>query len=417
MTFLDPPAPSGFWDSQNITGNFFIVTDKHTTEDLTNGIVLYLLSPGETQEQAVGFFMNRGLVALLTLLREQSEYPGFGNWVRDGSHPTGHTFPVFEVSQLHLPQFQLYVENVSSVPALITFDPNPWDPAFQIALPIIGFFILISSGITSIMSAYKLTLLVLQKGVHLTIAHVVLTSATLGSITRIIWTAADPFAAYGTTNWTFSNIFMTIGYPFVISDCLLISLYWHEMIKRTGNKMNMFLDKMFWPFLAYFAFMICFEFTTSILRGLNYSFSLLVVVDGLTYVVVTLFVLVFFIITRWRLQKLFDSLNSRLKSRREERLQLATVQLQVIVVFLLLCIILLICVGVSSALANPAGYPIVFGLFYGCLQVVCFFQVLLIAVPSPPIHYRLCGCIFGRGSQESHRLNSASSPPVSGVSV
>jgi hypothetical protein len=392
MRYMDPLAPPGYWDSVNIIGELVRLTKKNVDSvNVTGKIVLYELPSGVSQEDGARQFKDSGILALLTLLRTYSDYPGAGNWVRDGSKLGDWPFPSYEISLKQNKSLEGWFLNQSRLIIQIGHDVNPWDDSFKYGSSIVGLSILVFSGIICIIASWKLTLSILVSGFQLSIAQVVLWMNVIGCILRMIWCATDPFAAFETTNFLFTQLMLSITYPFAVAGALLISLYWHELIKRTGSRINLFLDKMKWWFFGWSIFMLCFEVTTATLRGLYWSFSIMIFVDGAMYIVVSVAVLVFFIVTRYRLQAVFDRVNKGLQSRREQRLSLATFQLQVMVVLMVIWIILLVVVGATNLVWAPIAFPTIFAIFFLNLQLMCLLQVLLINAPRKSLLSFFCG--------------------------
>lgn len=408
IRYLDPPAPPGYWDSAVIEGEWKFISDKHTSENLTGCIICYNLLNGETQEDATYWFKDRGIVALFTLFRTISDYPGAGNWVRSG-RKTEQSFPIFEITMKQNQSMDGWYKNQTRVMVRITFDSNPWDRTFAIALPIVGIGILIFSGVTCIMAVWKLTLLILRNGFQLSMAQVTLWMNVIGCLIRMLFGVVDPFGASGTTNFVFSQVFLTLSYPAAISGALLISLYWHEMIKRTGNKINMFLDRMRWVFMLITVLMHAFELATALLRAYHYSFNLVIFLDGAMYIVFSLAVFIFFVVTKIRLQRIFDKINSGLKSRKEQRLSLATFQLQAMVVMMVVFLIFLILIGTTSIVWTPLSFPIMWSFLFISVQLIGFFQVLLITAPRVPVKVIFVG-LWRPETLREHLYNDTYSP-------
>lgn len=382
LRYLDPPAPAGYWDSVVLEGEWVYVKDHKTNVNLTEKVVFYDQKAGEGKEKAIQLFKGRGILALVTLSRTYTDYPGSGNWIRDGTKPKDHDFPVFEFSLRQNKSMGGWYNNQSKIMVSLEFDRNPWDPIYAIAIPIVSLPYLVFSGIILVIAVWKQLCIILDNGFQISMAQSVLWMNIVGCIIRVILFSADPFGASETTNFLFQQILLSLSFPFAIGGALLISLYWHEMIVKAGNrKINLFLDKMRTPFFCWCLFMFLFELTTSTLRGLFYSFNVLVFIDGAIYFGVSLAVVTFFIITRYRLQAVFNRINKGLKSRREERLTLATFHLQVMIAMMCSWIIFLVILGATNLIWIPIGFPIIWATFFFSFHLVCLFQVIIIKAP------------------------------------
>lgn len=385
IEFLDSPAPAGYWDSYNVTAQFIYTADKNiaNTTDITGKILLYVATALEREEDCVALFAGSGIAAFFTVYRQTSDYPGIGNWVRSGHPFPIHEFPVYEITKV---QLNAILEIYNSQPILmmtVHSDPNPWQLTFTTVLPALGIVLLIMSGVIAIMATYKLIILIQHNGAQLSVPQVILWFNIIACILRGMWTASDPFGAYGTTTFLVSQIGFSISYPFGVASCLLLALYWHELIKRTGKRINLFLDRLKWPFLIVSALMFAFEVATATLRGLDASFLVVTLIDGLFYVVITIAVVVFFCITRYRIQEVFNRLNRGLKNRNDSKLKLATGYLQAICVFGSIWVIILVIVGLTNLAWNPTAFCILWWIFFPSQTMVNLLQVITIRVPNP----------------------------------
>lgn len=154
------------------------------------------------------------------------------------------------------------------------------------------------------------------------------------------------------------------------------------MIVNTGRqRISMFLTKMKWPFLGFCIFTFLFEVATSISRGLFYVLEWLIILNSVTYIAISLFVLIFFIVTRIRLQCVFDEINKRLNPTKRERLSVATFQVQAMSIMLGIWVFWFIFFGASTVAWTPIGYPVIWFLYYTNLESICLCEVLLIKAP------------------------------------
>lgn len=112
-------------------------------------------------------------------------------------------------------------------------------------------------------------------------------------------------------------------------------------------------------------------------------------IDGAIYIVLTIGVVIFFFITRYRIQSVFDRINKGLHTRRDQKLKLATGYLQAIVALGLVWILCIIIIGTTNLAWSPAGFATIWWVFYMAEMLVSLFQVIIIHVPHHNFLYPL----------------------------
>ena len=367
-------------------------TEKFPDFELNGTVLLYDLKSGESREKVAKRFKDSGLVALITVLTAFTNVAGSGNWIRDGTHPD-QPFPVYEMSRNANKSLEAWFANqTDGVHVELWNEKNEWDTSYRIGVPIVVIYILVHNCVIAVTALYKLVITMWTFGPQLSIPQTVFGLNLLGACLRVIWTVGDPFGVWGNLNFMFGQVFMTISFPLTVCSTLLIALYWHEMVNRTGGKKPaIFLRKLKVPFLIFIAVVEIWEIAISIVRGFYISLVVIIFIDGAIYVFTTLGVVIFFLISRIRLQKVFDKLNRSLnKSSKGQRLTLATYQFFGIAFCMVSWIILLI-LGASSFVWTPVGFPIIWGLFFLMLNLVAHFQVLMVRAPQRSWKWIFCG--------------------------
>ncbi len=66
--------------------------------------------------------------------------------------------------------------------------------------------------------------------------------------------------------WDTQNAVGTLHVPFSLSSALLVTLYWHESLQLYSLKINPFLRKMFWPFIAIVSLSLALEAGAIVVR-------------------------------------------------------------------------------------------------------------------------------------------------------
>ena len=258
-----------------------------------------------------------------------------------------------------------------------------------------------------LIGVYKLLLLVLVRGPQLSSAQLVLAVNVISLTIRVIWLIIDPLGAYGTTTLTWIQIGCTSPYAFCISGVILITLYWHEMMLKSGKKINMFLSKMLWPFLGVCGLLFVIEFFAGLGRALFWNGLLITVVTGSIYALVVVSLLVFFIVTKVRLSAEFSRLNKKLRAHDgatsgEKKLGVATnlvVGIATVLVFWLLGLIVF-CIG--PLFWTPIGYCVVWIVLLTGMTLLCFLQIMIIRAPERSWRWIL----FGACHRDPDRLLS-----------
>ena len=390
LTYIGP------WDvnytATPVRGILRYAMGKHPEFELNGTALIYDLQSGESREEVARRFKDSGIVALITLLTAFSDSPGSGNWIRDGSQPN-QPFPVYEMTSKANKSLEAWFANqTGGIDAEFWDEDNAWVTSYRIGVPIVAYYIILHNGFIAIAALYKLTLTVWTHGWQLSIPQVVFSVNLLGSLLRIAWASSDPFGVWGTTNFRYSQVMMTISFPLTVCSTLLIALYWHEMVQRTsGKKPVIFLKKLKLPFFLFIVIVEIWEIAISIVRGFYISLVVIIFIDGAIYVFTTIGVVIFFIVSRIRLQKVFDKLNKSLtNTNRKQRLNLATYHFIGIVVCMLSWVLLLI-LGASGVVWTPVGFPVVWGLFYLMLNLVAHFQILMVRAPYRSWKWIFCG--------------------------
>ena len=166
IRFMGPEAPVAGWD---LNAPLLYSEELDPPPSLISGSVLiYGLHPGQSQENAARRLKSSGIVALITLLRTSSNFPGYGNWVKDGTDPINQPFPLFEITVAENNTLATWFQNqTNGVLIHMGSDTNPWDSTFGIGVPIVGIFIISFSGVIAILAAWKYILLVQKQGFSL----------------------------------------------------------------------------------------------------------------------------------------------------------------------------------------------------------------------------------------------------------
>lgn len=384
-------GPDGNYTANPVSGILeYAAQGAIPTTNLTGKVLAIHTASGQSLEAAVRLLLNSGVNAVISVAYLDDD-PGSENWIRDGTFP-GQQFPVYAVGTPQNVSLATWFNNQTAHGCLIvlTDEINDWDETYRVGIPIIAYSILIFNCFLAIVTTYKLTLTILVRGWVLSLPMVVYIMNLIGSIIRIMFSAGNPFGVWGTSGFLYSQITMTLSLPFSVGSVLLISLYWHEMVvASSGKRVNAFLGKLKVPFACFVGFTLVWEVIAATLRGLYYAQLLIVYLDGAIYLIITLFTTIFFIVTRIRLQEVFNQINKTLGANEKNKLALATFHFAAMAVSLVIWIIIVIVAGVVGS--NHIAFPIIWGTYFLSLGLLSLFQVLMIRAPLRPWKWILCG--------------------------
>jgi len=364
-----------------LVGEALFLTTLDPHENYSGKILIYQIPNFNFVEDSLETLIDTAPLALVSISWHSPA--GITQYERSRYRLPHNTFPVFEISLLDNKTFA--TRNASDWPLtiLITGDePNPYDYLYLVQLPALAACILFASGIVAVLALSKLLILVLRDGPRANLAQIVLAANLISMLLRCAWSAVDPFGSYGIYLYAWVQIGLTIPAPFCITGALIITLYWHEMMHQMGHSINGFLGRLFWPFVALSSISFGMELATAVVRGIGGPTVALFFADGLIYAIIILVLLVFFIITKVRLDRTFAKLNRSL-NHGQKRLQLASNLVIAMGVFMFLVLVFLIIVGSGDFFWRiPVRMATATGVL-SCMTIWSLLQVLIIRAPEP----------------------------------
>lgn len=394
MVRISPPNVSFPLVSQMI-----YATQDNVPRNLLHKVLLLQTNSIAAKQNALDKLGAAPLKALVFIVSTPNPYPGMLGYSQLQITEPYLPFPVFEITQYQFQGFQSMLVNNSMMVSFNTSEPNPWVNVFTKFAPAFGILTMVGSGIVCVVAVYKLVVVISVVGVQLSVAQAVLFLNLVALLIRFVWCISDPFGAYRLTSEMWVQIGLTLPFSLTISSALLITLYWHEMIRRrNGPRINLFLNKMLIPFIVISVLLIAFELATDVLRALGLT-PLIGVINGVFYFVIVFFLLCFFLVTNYRLRIVFNQINKTLNTSHEKRLKLGTRVLSWMVVAMLVWIIGLLIMASGQVIWIPAGFVAIWVLLFTFSIFLNFLQVLLIRVPYRPWKWLFLGlCIENPGS-------------------
>lgn len=349
---------------------------------------------GHFNEDVVKHFRNSGIQALILQMISDLDSPGFGETVvqRQVSHDS--PFPVFEITVGQTKSLAGWFQNQTANGVIVSIDgpeTNPWQFYIDTAWPIGSLVVLVTAAIVLVAAIYKLTIMIHEQGPQLSVGQCVLSLVVFAMVIRVVWCIIDPFGIYKTTQFAWVQVGSTLPFAIIIGNTLLITLYWHELIRKTGTSIHVFLDKMLIPFLVFIFLFAGFELATSLARGLKLATKALIHSISIVYAIVIFVVVLYFVITNIRITLLFNKFQKTMHSNKKRSLAKATSLVAGIAITMIIWLVPVLMIAFASFLWDPAGFTAIwFVLLFG-LNVVAFLQVLLIRAPKRPWKWILCG--------------------------
>lgn len=349
---------------------------------------------GHFNEDVANHFKNSGIKALIVQMVSDLDEPGFGETVVKPPVKHDIPFPVFEITIGQTRSLAGWFRNQTARGVIISIDGpevNPWQHYITTGWPIASIILLITTGIVLIAACYKLILTLWEKGWQMSIGVCVLSLIIVAMVIRFVWCIIDPFGVYKTAHFAWVQVGLTLPFALIIGNTLLITLYWHEMIRKTGNNIHAFLNKMLIPFLIFIFLFTGFELASSLARGFKLTSRALLIANSTVYAVVVTVVVSYFVITNIRITGMFRKYQNTLHSKKQKRLTKATLFVAGIALTMVIWVVPLIMIAAAKFLWAPSGFTAIWMVLLFGLNLCAFLQVLLIRAPTRPWKWIFCG--------------------------
>lgn len=353
--------------------------------DPTNKIVMIRSSFGD--QQTARDLQSKSPMAIISLqLAANVTYCGLAAYNWDGTDTTGINIPMVIISRPSTEKLWAHIEKYGNVTVQITSDdPNPWTEMFSSGA-MIAFQVLqpIFIGLNIVYATYKQVRWVQVKGVERSVPQTVLWFELIANLLRFLAVIVDPIQSRVIFPVLLNQMLYTLSWPFSIMSFLLISFYWHELLRKIKIRMNKFLDKLRVVFWIIFGLLLALELATAIARGLAFAVGTFVLVSGIIYIVIVLATAVFFLTTGIRIMLILNKAKD-VASAPEHRKKLvrSTTYLIFVSSSVLICWAIMVAVGgLTTLLWVPWGFYSIWFVVFTLLAVVSASQISAFAIPS-----------------------------------
>jgi hypothetical protein len=326
---------------------------------------------------------RQALGVLMYADNSPEDIPGLSNYVVD-QFQYEVKLPAVVISVITLEKLHTWLSEGRNLTVRITStDVNEWDLMMESGAMIFYSVFMSAFTLTCIgLAAYKLAMFVQVKGCQESIPQTMLIFEIVANTIRFFPSAVDPLQSRALLPYAVSQMFFTTSWPFVIVNLLLISFYWHELIKKTSMKINSFLDKLRIPFWCIFAVILALELTASILRGLRYDLQVFLLVMGVCYIIIGLACVVFYIITGVKLTRALRSVAKEVvNSNRNRRLKRTSRHIYASAGGVIVWLIAIVIGGLTDTFWLPWGY---FGVWFAGFIAITFISLMqILAIHEP----------------------------------
>jgi len=327
---------------------------------------------------------ENGALAVISTLPIKTRYPGFGQYVRYGIDVSMVTIPAFELTLTEANYLlNLSDYNYTIIVNITNNDFNYWQEVLGSNAAMVPFSLILGlvTFCCTVVAFTKLVITIHNTDCSLSLGKFVLVLEVIGNLIRLIYVTVDPIFSRTTMNFVTGQIFITLSTPFTLSSTLLISLYWREVTLRSNVTAINFLKKFRWLFWGIFLPMLVMQITTSTLNAIGFPISVMVVIIGAVYVIISVSVTILFIFGGL---KVLESLNRFASPNKKARkLVTTTKRLMFSSIFQVSFALLVIIGAVGGAFwTNPWSFYTLWFLIFLTLSGVSLTQILAFRITS-----------------------------------
>mmetsp|Transcript_25005 Transcript_25005/g.27818 ORF Transcript_25005/g.27818 Transcript_25005/m.27818 type:complete len:441 (+) Transcript_25005:53-1375(+) len=230
---------SGVGEWTSVKGS---LTFNHTATDLTGKILIIERGNENTIEALVRPYHQ--IPGLLALIISDDSY-GQGYMTTDGSSNDDLTVPTVEVDPEDVEWIKVAMANKTCENATVYPEENPFVKMYaskMFALSVHGVMGLWAS-LNIIYALYKLFLGYKSPTKNFSVPMIVLTLEVLNNITRVILYGVDPWDSKRIYPASVSQFLIFLANTFALSALMLVTMYWHKLLKNSKVNVNMFLSR------------------------------------------------------------------------------------------------------------------------------------------------------------------------------
>jgi hypothetical protein len=375
--WLGPPQ----WQFE-VTGQIVLAN----ATDVTNKILLFFGRTEAGTELDLVELAKRNIAGIVVHAGSSPvDIPGLLNYVWDGLNHSSVILPVVQVSSVVYPVLEDLIVNNENV--TIKFDANgvnEWALAFESGWMIFySVFLSALSVACMAMALYKYIAFVRFKGFQTSVPQLMLIFEFLANALRLVHTAIDPLQSRTIMTYFETQMFYTISWPFFIINLLLVSFYWHELMRKSKVQIHTFLRKLLTPFWIIFAVLFAGEITSGVLRGLQFNTRIVVLTLGIIYILIALACVIFFFVTGHRLARELKRIAKKYTaSKRRTQLNKTALYVYISTGGVLAWLICLVAGGLTDVFWFPWGFFSVWFVTFFSLSFISLMHMLALHEPT-----------------------------------
>lgn len=237
-----------------------------------------------------------------------------------------------------------------------------------------------------VISLWRLANFIRAFGVAFTLAQMIMTMILISNILKLVYLAVDPIFSRNIFSYMASQVLNTMTFPISAITTLLITFYWHEVLKKTSAKayFNLHKKRFIIPSIIFSILIFALEISTSVLRGFQYNVQTISIVATSSFLAVLVVVNIYCLYIGGRVLHQISKSPSSKKSKRTNRLKTTTRYIIASAITTTFTIPFLVLIW-TDAFRNPPVFIAVYFFLFFFLTLGDFFKLLAFGTPSSSV--------------------------------
>lgn len=353
-----------------------MISENNDDLSLFSGRIVYWRT-GTPPEPKIRYFMKLGVLGIV--MGSGWKTPGRHMFLIDGSGSSDFIIPISQMKRREWLEVEEFFTEMPFINVTITSEEgNQWRDLFEGVGMLVGQIIMSAATLFAvILAAYKLHLYRIygETGLRWNVSQVTLWLEIISNSLRFLHVAVDPLGCRKVLTYFGHNSLERMSLPFTLAASLLIVFFWYELMKKPTGKIHSFLYKLKIPFYILIGVLLALQAITvsvAVTTWTSFQMDLLIII---LYVILTSFIMVFYLITGVRLLKHLKPNENKVDVNNNSKHLLQTTRLLLGSAGCLFAFVVIEIVHVSMDL-SAEEYVLFFFLYYGALTAASITQIL-----------------------------------------